>query len=156
MLQYKPFGNDLLSFSLVGAPQMEKVYNEDDVNKIFSVDNLFDIDFNYKNFNAHYHLVIPVYTANGSFKSSTENNNDFTASYRVNNWTFSASVFFIGKDAKYVTKTNSSSIVNYYEERRIKDNNSMFAIGVEYNFNAGKNKSFTRRLNNRDTDSPTF
>lgn len=156
MLQYKPFGNDLLSFSLVGAPQMEKVYNEDDVNKIFSVDNLFDIDFNYKNFNAHYHLVIPVYTANGSFKSSTENNNDFTASYRVNNWTFSASVFFIGKDAKYITKTNSSSFVNYNEERRIKDNHSMFAIGVEYNFNAGKNKSFTRRLNNRDTDSPTF
>lgn len=55
MLQYKPFGNDLLSFSLAGVPQMEKVYNEDDVNKIFSVDNLFDVDFNYKNFNAHYH-----------------------------------------------------------------------------------------------------
>ncbi len=156
MLQYKPFGNDLLSFSLAGAPQMEKVYNENDVNKIFSVENLFDIDFNYKNFNAHYHLVIPVYTASGSFKSSTENNNDFTASYRVNNWNFSASVFFIGKDAKYITNTNSSSIVNYSKERRIKDNHSMFAIGVEYNFNAGNNKSYTRRLNNRDTDSPTF
>ena len=125
------------------------------LNKIFSVDNLFDVDFNYKNFNAHYHLVIPVYTANGSFKSSTENNNDFTASYRVNNWKFSASVFLLAR-CEIHTKTNSSSFVNYNEERRIKDNHSMFAIGVEYNFNAGKNKSFTRRLNNRDTDSPTF
>lgn len=82
--------------------------------------------------------------------------NDFSIAYQLKNWKFSLGMVFIGKDATYITKTNNHSIVQEYLERSIRDNKSMCIFGIEFNFNSGKNKSISRKIENKDTDAPIF
>lgn len=155
-LSIKPFGTNMLSILLRGKPFVETIYSNDGTNKLFSLENTFQVGFNYKKISANYRFSIPVYKADGAFKYSTEATNNLYLSYKYKNWKFSTALLFIGKGARYITKSKETSIVKYERERRITDNRSMFTIGIEYNFNSGKNKSVKRTLNNRDMDSPTF
>ena len=114
------------------------------------------MDFNYKNWSANYAYSIPTYSAEGLYKIRTEEKNELNIAYQLKKWKFSLGVLFIGKDATYITKTNNKSIVQEYSVRSIRDNKSMCVFGVEFNFNSGKTKSVSRKIENKDTDAPTF
>ena len=152
----KPFGSNLFRLQITLDPCTSTTSTANNKFSAFSCRNDFSLDFNYKNWSANYAYSIPTYSADGLYKTRTEEKNELNIAYQLKNWKFSLGVLFIGKDATYITKTNSNSIVQEYSVRSIRDNKSMCVFGVEFNFNSGKTKSVSRKIENKDTDAPTF
>lgn len=152
----KPFGTNLLRLQITLDPCKNTISTAENKFSVFSCPNYFSLDFNYKNWSANYTYSIPTYSAEGIYKTRSEEKNDFSIAYQLKNWKFSLGMVFIGKDATYITKTNNHSIVQEYLERSIRDNKSMCIFGIEFNFNSGKNKSISRKIENKDTDAPIF
>ncbi|MDD7318708.1 MAG: TonB-dependent receptor [Prevotella sp.] len=154
--QIKPLGNELLQIGLFVQPLWQKVTTPEGVHTNFSLENRFSMSLIYKNFILNYQYVIPYYSVSGLFRSLSENNNDLSITYKLKNWQFNMGLLFIGKDAHYRTETTGESAVRYFDDRIIRDNKSMFIIGFSYNFQSGKQKEVSRKLNNRDNIAPTF
>ena len=152
----KPFGTNLLRLQITLDPCTSTTSTADNKFSAFSCKNYFSLDFNYKNLSANYTYSIPTYSAEGIYKTRSEAQNNLSIAYQLKNWKFSLGMLFIGKNATYITKTNYNSIVQEYSERSIRDNKSMCIFGIEFNFNSGKNKSISRKIENKDTDAPIF
>ena len=154
--QIKPLGNEILQVGLFLQPFWQRATTPEGTQRNFSLENRFSLNLNYKKFTLSYQYVIPYYSISGIFRSLSENNNDLTISYKLKNWQFNAGVLFMGKDAHYRTETIDTSFVKYFDDRRIRDNKSMFIIGFSYNFQSGKQKEVSRKLNNKDNAAPVF
>lgn len=154
--QIKPLGNELLQVGLFVQPFWQRAATPEGVQRHFSLQNRFLLNLNYKKFTLNYQYVIPYYSISGVFRSLSENSNDLTLACKVKNWRFQAGVFFMGKDAHYRTETAGESFVKYFDDRRIRDNRSMFVLGFSYDFRSGKQKEVSRKLNNRDDSAPVF
>lgn len=154
--QIKPLGNELLQVGLFVQPYWQRVFTPEGVQTNFSLENRFSLNVQYKHFMLDYQYVIPSYSISGIFRSLSENSNDLTITYKLKNWQFNAGVLFMGKDAHYRTETIDGSFVKYSDDRRIRDNKSMFIFGFSYNFQSGKQKDVLRKLNNEDNSAPVF
>lgn len=154
---YKPFGNSLLVIKAVIKPVSQSVKTNNGASiKNNYLGNDFDISSEYKSFNIEYQLNIPVYTLNGAFLSTQENENHVFANYKLKEWTFTAGMYWIGMPSRYKTKSLAESAVDYSVDTQIWNNKSMFIIGLSYDFSKGKKTELDKKLNNSTAPAATF
>ena len=90
------------------------------------------------------------------YASRMEPEHTASLSYRLGNWKFSASMLFIGTPAYYHDYTLGERLVQWSSETWIHDNKNMILLGVAYHFSRGKDKTYSKNLQNEDTSSPTL
>lgn len=154
---YKPFGNSLLVVKLNLTPATETVRTSKGalIKNDYLANNLV-LSSEYKSFSLQYQLNIPVYTLNGAFLSTNENQNHAFASYKNKAWTFMAGMYWIGMPSEYKTKSLPESLVNYSRVNRIMNNQSMVVLGFSYDFSKGKKTELNKKLNNYTAPAATF
>lgn len=153
----KPFGNDLLNLKVVLTPAMEQLRNKEGrvlKNDYFA--STFSLSSVYKNFSLYYQYNIPVYTLNGAFLNTNENNNHLFLNYNYKDFKFQAGMYWIGMPSEYKTKTLDNSLVDYTSLTRILNNKNMLTIGVSFDFSKGKQTKIDRQLNNDTAPAATF
>lgn len=154
---YKPFGNSVLVAKLNLTPATETVTTSNGtlIKNNYLANNLV-LSSEYKSFSLQYQLNIPVYTLNGAFLTTNENQNHFFASYKRKAWTLTAGMYWIGMPSEYKTKSLPESLVNYSRVNRIMNNRSMFVMGFSYDFSKGKKTELDKKLNNYTAPAATF
>lgn len=153
----KPFGTDLLTLKVVLKPISESVKLEDGrtiKNDYFG--NYFAINSVYKNFSINYSFNIPVYTLSGAFLSTNENSSHLSLAYKMNNWTFSTGMYWVGMPSEYKTKSLNESLVNFTSHTQIWNNKNMFVLGLSFDFATGKKTNINRKLENETAGAATF
>lgn len=154
---YKPFGSSLLVAKVVLTPASETVRTSTGaLIKNNYVANNFVLSSEYKSFTVQYQLNIPVYTLNGAFLNTNENQNHIFVRYKLKSWSFSTGMYWMGMPSEYKTKSLSESLVNYNVHTRIMNNKSMFVLGLSYDFSKGKKTELQRKLNNDTAPAATF
>lgn len=154
---YKLFGNSLLVAKLNLTPATETIRTSKGalIKNNYLANNLV-LSSEYKSFSLQYQLNIPVYTLNGAFLSTNENQNHFFASYKKKEWTLMAGMYWIGMPSEYKTKSLPESLVNYSRVNRIMNNRSIFILGFSYDFSKGKKTELDKKLNNYTAPAATF
>jgi hypothetical protein len=154
---YKPFGNSLLVAKLNLTPATETIRTSSGalIKNNYLTNNLV-LSSEYKSFSLQYQLNIPVYTLNGAFLTTNENQNHVFASYKKKAWTLMAGMYWIGMPSEYKTKSLPESLVNYSRVNRIMNNRSMFVLGFSYDFSKGKKTDLQKKLNNSTAPAATF
>lgn len=153
----KPFGNDLLNMKVVLTPTKEKLKNKEGKELTNDyIESNFSLSSTYKNFTLYYQYNIPVYSLDGAFLNTNENNNHLFLKYKWNNFTFTTGMYWMGMPSEYKTKTLDTTYVNYKSITQIWNNQNMFVLGVSYDFSTGKNNNINRRLNNSTAPAATF
>lgn len=153
----KPFGSRLLVIKANIYPTMQRVKTNSGAllkNNYFG--NNFTISSEYKNLSLTYMFNIPVYTLSGAFLNTNENQNHFFANYKMNDWTFTTGMYWLGMPSRYKTKTLDESLVNYTGTTNIYNNRNMFILGIGYDFAKGKKNEVNRKLNNDTAPATTF
>lgn len=154
---YKPFGNTLLVIKAVITPTSETVRtSKGALIKNDYWGNYFSLSSEYKSFSVQYQFNIPVYSLNGAFLNTNENQNNIFVSYKHKNWTFSTGMYWIGMPSEYKTKSLPESLVDYKVHTQIMNNKSMFVLGLSYDFSKGKKTEIQRKLNNDTAPAATF
>ena len=154
---YKPFGNSLLVIKAVITPTSETVRtSKGALIKNNYLGNYFSLSSEYKSFSVQYQFNIPVYSLNGAFLNTSENQNNIFVSYKHKNWTFSTGMYWIGMPSEYKTKSLPESLVDYKIHTQIMNNKSMFVLGLSYDFSKGKKTEIQRKLNNETAPAATF
>ncbi|MCC3216508.1 TonB-dependent receptor [Chryseobacterium sp. X308] len=154
---YKPFGNTLLVIKAVITPTSETVRtSKGALIKNDYLGNYFSLSSEYKAFSVQYQFNIPVYSLNGAFLNTNENQNNIFVSYKHKNWTFSTGMYWIGMPSEYKTKSLPESLVDYKVHTQIMNNKSMFVLGLSYDFSKGKKTEIQRKLNNETAPAATF
>ncbi|MGE8514364.1 MAG: TonB-dependent receptor domain-containing protein [Chryseobacterium culicis] len=154
---YKPFGNSLLVVKAVITPTSETVRTSTGaLIKNDYLGNYFSLSSEYKSFSVQYQFNIPVYSLNGAFLNTNENQNNVFVSYKHQNWTFSTGMYWIGMPSEYKTKSLPESLVDYKIHTQIMNNKSMFVLGLSYDFSKGKKTEIQRKLNNETAPAATF
>ncbi|RLJ34086.1 outer membrane beta-barrel protein [Chryseobacterium sp. 7] len=154
---YKPFGNSLLVIKAVITPTSETVRtSKGALIKNDYLGNYFSLSSEYKSFSVQYQFNIPVYSLNGAFLNTNENQNNIFVSYKHKNWTFSTGMYWIGMPSEYKTKSLPESLVDYKVHTQIMNNKSMFVLGLSYDFSKGKKTEIQRKLNNETAPAATF
>lgn len=154
---YKPFGNSLLVIKAVITPTSETVRtSKGALIKNNYLGNYFSLSSEYKSFSVQYQFNIPVYSLNGAFLNTNENQNNIFVSYKHKNWTFSTGMYWIGMPSEYKTKSLPESLVDYKVHTQIMNNKSMFILGLSYDFSKGKKTEIQRKLNNETAPAATF
>ncbi|WP_312507698.1 TonB-dependent receptor domain-containing protein [Chryseobacterium culicis] len=154
---YKPFGNSLLVIKAVITPTSETVRtSKGALIKNDYLGNYFSLSSEYKSFSVQYQFNIPVYSLNGAFLNTNENQNNIFVSYKRKNWTFSTGMYWIGMPSEYKTKSLPESLVDYKVHTQIMNNKSMFILGLSYDFSRGKKTEIQRKLNNETAPAATF
>lgn len=154
---YKPFGNSLLVAKLYLTPASEMIRTSSGalIKNNYLANNLV-LSSEYKSFSLQYQLNIPVYTLNGAFLNTNENQNHVFASYKRKEWTFMAGMYWVGMPSEYKTKSLQESLVNYSRVNQIMNNKSMFILGLSYDFSKGKKTELQKKLNNSTAPAATF
>lgn len=153
----KPFANNLIVLKMVLAPATERLTtNRGYQFKNNYIGNYFNVSTEYKSFSAQYQFNIPYYTINGAFLSTNENASHFFASYKLNEWTFTTGMYWIGMPSEYKTKSQPESLVNYNVHTQIFNNKNMFVLGLSYDFSTGKKLQIQKKLNNNTAPASTF
>ncbi|MCS3530556.1 outer membrane beta-barrel protein [Chryseobacterium sp. JUb7] len=154
---YKPFGNSLLVAKLYLTPASEMIRTSSGalIKNNYLANNLV-LSSEYKSFSLQYQLNIPVYTLNGAFLNTNENQNHVFASYKKKEWTFMAGMYWVGMPSEYKTKSLQESLVNYSRVNQIMNNKSMFILGLSYDFSKGKKTELQKKLNNSTAPAATF
>lgn len=154
---YKPFGNSLLVAKLNLTPATETIRTSSGalIKNNYLANNLV-LSSEYKSFSLQYQLNIPVYTLNGAFLTTNENQNHIFASYKKKEWTLTAGMYWIGMPSEYKTKSLPESLVDYSRVNRIMNNRSMFVLGFSYDFSKGKKTDLQKKLNNSTAPAATF
>ena len=154
---YKPFGNSLLVAKLNLTPATETIRTSSGalIKNNYLANNLV-LSSEYKSFSLQYQLNIPVYTLNGAFLTTNENQNHIFASYKKKEWTLTAGMYWIGVPSEYKTKSLPESLVDYSRVNRIMNNRSMFVLGFSYDFSKGKKTDLQKKLNNSTAPAATF
>lgn len=154
---YKPFGSSLLVIKAVITPTSETVRtSKGALIKNNYLGNYFSLSSEYKSFSVQYQFNIPVYSLNGAFLNTNENQNNIFVSYKHKNWTFSTGMYWIGMPSEYKTKSLPESLVDYKIHTQIMNNKSMFVLGLSYDFSKGKKTEIQRKLNNETAPAATF
>lgn len=154
---YKPFGNSLLVIKAVITPTSETVRtSKGALIKNDYLGNYFSLSSEYKSLSVQYQFNIPVYSLNGAFLNTNENQNNIFVSYKHKNWTFSTGMYWIGMPSEYKTKSLPESLVDYKVHTQIINNKSMFVLGLSYDFSKGKKTEIQRKLNNETAPAATF
>ncbi len=154
---YKPFGNSLLVAKLNLTPATETIRTSSGalIKNNYLANNLV-LSSEYKSFSLQYQLNIPVYTLNGAFLTTNENQNHIFAGYKKKEWTLTAGMYWIGMPSEYKTKSLPESLVDYSRVNRIMNNRSMFILGFSYDFSKGKKTDLQKKLNNTTAPAATF
>ncbi|MBB6372137.1 TonB-dependent receptor plug domain-containing protein [Chryseobacterium shigense] len=154
---YKPFGSSLLVLKAVLTPTSETLRtSKGALIKNDYLANNFSVSSEYKSFSVQYMVNIPVYTLNGAFLNTNENQNHFFATYKLKSWSFTAGIYWIGMSSEYKTKSLPESLVDYNLHTKIMNNKSMFVLGVSFDFSKGKKTEIQRKLNNETAPAATF
>ncbi|WP_454047461.1 TonB-dependent receptor domain-containing protein [Chryseobacterium sp. Marseille-Q8038] len=154
---YKPFGNSLFVVKAVITPTSETVRTSTGaLIKNDYLGNYFSLSSEYKSFSVQYQFNIPVYSLNGAFLNTNENQNNVFVSYKHQDWTFSTGMYWIGMPSEYKTKSLPESLVDYKIHTQIMNNKSMFVLGLSYDFSKGKKTEIQRKLNNETAPAATF
>lgn len=154
---YKPFGSSLLVIKAVITPTSETVRtSKGALIKNNYLGNYFSLSSEYKSFSVQYQFNIPVYSLNGAFLNTNENQNNIFVSYKHKNWTFSTGMYWIGMLSEYKTKSLPESLVDYKIHTQIMNNKSMFVLGLSYDFSKGKKTEIQQKLNNETAPAATF
>ncbi|WP_295229466.1 outer membrane beta-barrel protein [uncultured Chryseobacterium sp.] len=154
---YKPFGNSLLVIKASLTPTAETVKTGSGILIRNSyLGNNIVISSEYQSFSIQYMLNIPVYSLDGAFLKTNENQNHVFANYKQKDWTFTAGMYWIGTPSDYKTKSLPESLVNYSRHNQIWDNKSMLVLGISYDFSKGKKNEINRNLNNSTAPAATF
>lgn len=154
---YKPFGSSLLVVKAVLTPASETVKTSTGaLIKNNYVANNFVVSSEFKSFTIQYQINIPVYTLNGAFLNTNENQNHVFVRYKLKSWSFSTGMYWMGMPSEYKTKSLPESLVNYNVHTKIMNNKSMFVLGLSYDFSKGKKTELQRKLNNDTAPAATF
>lgn len=116
----------------------------------------FDVSVQHKGIDLQYKLVLPSYGARSGYSTRTEAGHTLYLGYKLKDWKFFGSMSFIGMSARYHTYTLGSPIVYTSTESWIHDNKNMLSLGVSYHLSSGKDRTYTKSLNNQDTGAPTL
>ncbi|REC43377.1 TonB-dependent receptor domain-containing protein [Chryseobacterium pennipullorum] len=154
---YKPFGSNLLVVKAVLTPTSETVRTSTGalIRNNF-LGNYFVLSSEYQSFSLQYQFNMPVYSLNGAFLNTNENQNHIFVSYKHKNWTFSTGMYWMGMPSEYKTKSLPESLVDYGVHTQIMNNKSMFVLGLSYDFSTGKKTEIQRKLNNETAPAATF
>ena len=150
----KPLGNNILQTNILLLPcktnLKSKWLNWTD----FIWENQFGLNLNFDPIAVSYQYSIPVYRLQGSYRTLSENRHHLNLKYRFGNWRVTAGILYMGKSAHYATDTLMDSLVKYKSDTHIFDNKNMITLGLTYHLNQGKNKSYSKKLTNKDTVVP--
>ena len=144
----KPFGNNYLRITTLLAPIWEKIKIKDIEIKNSYLSNRLTLVSQYKNFTLQYQFNIPVFSLDGAFLYTNENQNHLFLQYRKNGWTFTSGMYWIGVPSEYKAKSYSKSLVEFTNHTKIQNNKNMLVFGVAYDFSKGKNNEIDKKLEN--------
>ncbi len=154
----QPLGNNTLQVRFYG-----ELYNTElnssqaGYYQYFSKPLFYQISLNIKDFSCYYQGKIVGYSLSGPYLTANENASHVGFTYKMNNWSVSGNVWWLGTLSKYHTYTIPESIVKYERYSKIHDNASMVVIGFSYNFNKGKKYNESqKKLQNSDRDAGVF
>ncbi len=156
MLNYRPWGDSRLTITGQIAPQKKAIYLANSSYQLECWENSLLISYKRENWQANYRVNIPVYKLNNGFEDLEENIHDLSISYKWKNLQLKSSILFIGSPAHYNTRSLPMSLVNYSSDTNIYANKNMITLGISYHFRSGKDKTFNRKLNNKDSVKPIF
>jgi hypothetical protein len=154
---YKPFGNNLLVVQAMIKPKTQTMKTRNgSLIKNNSIGNYLALSSEYKSFSIQYQFNIPVYSLNGAFLNTNENENHIFTKYKLKEWTFMAGMYWLGMPSKYKIKSLDESLVNYTSQAQIWNNKNMFVLGLSYDFSKGKKNEINKNLNNYTAPAATF
>lgn len=152
-----PFKNSLFMLRLNGKAEQMRIESSFGSYKHFQYPLTYEVTTNYKHFSLSYQGNIIGWNLSGPYLNSDEKVSTLRLRYIHKKWTFTAMCMWLLSDAKYKTRTIDGSLVNYSFQNNIRDNKSMFTLGVSYRFNVGRKvDEAQRRINNSDRDSGLF
>ncbi len=157
-VQFIPFKDRLLVFGANGSV-INSIVDSDQTGVIshLGYSLSYNVQMNYKKFTLNYNGNIPMWSFSFPYISLNERASNLSLYYGYKNFTFSAACYWFLTKTIYQTKTLDESMVYYGSLRHIKDNDSMFTLGVSWRFSTGKEFNEGRRTrNNSDNDSGLF
>ncbi|WP_121964655.1 outer membrane beta-barrel protein [Myroides sp. N17-2] len=153
----KPFGTQVLVLKVNLYPTWESIKTvEGDKLTNNYIGNSFTVSSSYKNLFLSYSFNIPVYSLSGVMLSTNENASNLFGQYKLNNWSFTAGMLFIGMPSEYKSKSLSESLVQKRSHTQIWNNKNMFIVGIGYDFSVGKKTNVNRSLQNYTKGAATF
>ena len=152
----KPFGNNYLRITTQLAPIWEKIRIKDLEIKNSYLSNRLTLVSQYKNFTLQYQFNVPVFSLDGGFLYTNENQNHLFLQYKKNGWTFTSGMYWIGVPSEYKSKSYSKSLVEFTNHTKIQNNKNMLVFGVAYDFSKGKNNEIDKKLENSGGSAVNF
>ena len=152
----KPFGDNTLLIDTYLIPTYSRLRSSEISYDRSSLYGEFSLTGQYKGLQLYYKYALPAYGYDLGYASRMEPEHTASLSYRLGNWKFSASMLFIGTPAYYHDYTLGERLVQWSSETWIHDNKNMILLGVAYHFSRGKDKTYSKNLQNEDTSSPTL
>ena len=152
----KPFGDNTLLIDTYLIATHSRLRSSEISYDRSSLYGEFSLTGQYKGLQLYYKYALPAYGYDSGYASRMEPEHTASLSYRLGNWKFSASMLFIGTPAYYHDYTLGERLVQWSSETWIHDNKNMILLGVAYHFSRGKDKTYSKNLQNEDTSSPTL
>ena len=152
----KPFGDNTLLIDTYLIATHSRLRSSEISYDRSSLYGEFSLTGQYKGLQLYYKYALPAYGYDLGYASRMEPEHTASLSYRLGNWKFSASMLFIGTPAYYHDYTLGERLVQWSSETWIHDNKNMILLGVAYHFSRGKDKTYSKNLQNEDTSSPTL
>ena len=152
----KPFSDNTLSLDTYLIPTYSRLRSSEISYERSSLYGEFSLTGQYKGLQLYYKYALPTYGYDSGYASRMEPEHTASLSYRLGNWKFSASMVFIGTPAYYHDYTLGERLVQRDNKTWIHDNKNMILLGVAYHFSRGKDKTYSKNLQNEDTSSPTL
>ena len=152
----KPFGDNTLLIDTYLIAAHSRLRSSEISYDRGSLYGQFSLTAQHKGLQLYYKYALPAYGYDSGYASRMEPEHTASLSYRLGNWKFSASMLFIGTPAYYHDYTLGERLVQWSSETWIDDNKNMILLGVAYHFSRGKDKTYSKNLQNEDTSSPTL
>ncbi len=155
-LRVSPLGGDVLRLDALLLPMYSQLRAHGLSYTHRSCHTELSASLQWRGVDMYYKLVLPSYGARGGYASRTEAEHTLYMAYKLKRWRVFASMLFIGQPAHYHTYTLGAPLVYSSRASWIHDNKNMLTLGVAYHFSVGKDKEYTKSLNNQDTAAPTI
>ena len=97
-----------------------------------------------------------MFSLDGAFLYTNENQNHLFLQYKKNGWTFTSGMYWIGVPSEYKSKSYSKSLVEFTNHTKIQNNKNMIVFGVAYDFSKGKNNEIDKKLENSGGSAVNF
>ena len=152
----KPFGDNTLLLDTYLIPTYSRLRSSEISYDRGSLYGEFSLTAQHKGLQLYYKYALPTYTYDSGYASRMEPEHMASISYRLGNWKFSASMVFIGTPAYYHDYTLGERLVQRDNKTWIHENKNMILLGVSYHFSRGKDKTYSKNLQNEDSSSPTL